>query len=131
MMIRWNPARARRATIAVAAALVPLAPRAAPAVEPFVLGQSLPVPGAMAQFSRQVIGGTQACVEHVNANGGIQGRPVRLVTLDDGGDPARHEANLRTLPQESRAIALLNCADDASCLRAAKVAARSRAGDPT
>ncbi|HEX3141561.1 MAG TPA: ABC transporter substrate-binding protein, partial [Rhizobacter sp.] len=105
-------------------AFVTLAPWAAWAATPsaIVIGQSLPISGPMTAFSRQVISGAQAYVGHINATGGIQGRPVQLVTLDDGGDPERHEANLRSLVRDSKAIAFLNCVGDASCLRAAKVA---------
>jgi len=105
-------------------AFVTLAPWAVWAAPPsaIVIGQSLPISGPMTFFSREVISGAQAYVGHINATGGIQGRPVQLITLDDGGDPARHEANLRSLARDSKAIAFLNCVGDASCLRAAKVA---------
>ena len=51
--------------------------------------------------------GAQIWAKGVNAKGGLNGHPVRMVVLDDGGDPARHRALLQQAIEQERAIAFL------------------------
>lgn len=88
--------------------------------EPIVIGQSLPLSGSGFAVANRVVAGAKASVERFNASGGLQGRPLELVTLDDGGDPGRHAANLRTLVRQHRAVAVLNCLGESACLAAAE-----------
>lgn len=90
--------------------------------EPIVIGQSLPLSGSGFAVANRVLSGARAAVERFNASGGLQGRPLELVTLDDGGDTTRHAANLRTLARQHRAVALLHCLGELACLAAAEVA---------
>lgn len=90
------------------------------APEPIVIGQSLPLTGASFPVANRVQAGARAHVEHVNAAGGIQGRLVELVTLDDGGDPKRLAANLRMLVRQRGAVAIVNCLGEQACLAAAE-----------
>jgi branched-chain amino acid transport system substrate-binding protein len=91
------------------------------AAEPIVIGQSLGLspPDRQAQ---EVQAGTAAFVEAVNARGGIGGRRLRVVTMDDGNVPERHQQNLRTLVKVEHAVAIVNCIGEAIC-RAAAVTA--------
>ena len=91
------------------------------APEPVVIGQSLPLTGADFPVANRVLAGARAQVERVNASGGILGRPLELVTLDDGGDPRRLAANLRTLVRQRGALAIVNCLGERACLEAAHV----------
>ena len=91
------------------------------AKEPVVIGQSLPLTGAGFPVANRVLVGARAQVERVNATGGIFGRPLELVTLDDGGDPKRLAANLRTLVRQHAAVVIANCLGENSCLEAAQV----------
>lgn len=64
---------------------------------PITLGETLPLSGPLAQ-----VGGFEElevtdAIEVMNANGGIAGHQIKLVTLDDKGDPATALANSRTL----------------------------------
>ncbi len=43
----------------------------------------------------------------VNANGGVQGRPVRVIQVDDGADPGKHAAAVRRLIVEERVVAFV------------------------
>lgn len=95
-----------------------IASHAAP--EPVVIGQSLPLTGAGFPVANRVLAGARAHVERVNAAGGILGRPVELVTMDDGGDPKRVAANLRTLVRQHRAALIVNCLGERACLEAAQ-----------
>jgi ABC-type branched-subunit amino acid transport system substrate-binding protein len=64
---------------------------------PITLGETLPLSGPLAQ-----VGGFEKlevtdAVAVMNANGGIAGHQINLVTLDDKGDPATALANSRQL----------------------------------
>lgn len=70
------------------------------------IGQVLPVSGPLAQTTRPLLEGQAACIEEVNAAGGIHGQRVELITLDDGFDPARTLAQTRVLLDEHHVSAL-------------------------
>jgi branched-chain amino acid transport system substrate-binding protein len=103
-------------TFALAAPAVPEAPP-----EPVVIGQSLPLSGSGFAVANRVLAGAKASVARFNASGGLQGRPLELVTLDDGGDPVRQATNLRMLARQHRAVAVLHCLGEIACLAAADV----------
>ena len=62
-----------------------------------VIGQSLPLGASDDGNARRIVEGTRALVEAVNAKGGVNGRPVQVVTLDNGNDPAHETRNVRQL----------------------------------
>ena len=43
----------------------------------------------------------------VNAHGGVQGRPVKIIQVDDAGDPGKHAAAVRKLIREDRVVAFI------------------------
>jgi branched-chain amino acid transport system substrate-binding protein len=43
----------------------------------------------------------------VNTHGGVQGRPVKVIQVDDGGDPGKHAAAVRKLIREDRVVAFV------------------------
>lgn len=90
------------------------------APDTLVVGQSLPLTGAGFPVANRVLAGARAHVERVNASGGIAGRRVELVTLDDGGDPRRVAANLRILVGQHKAVLIANCLGERACLEAAQ-----------
>ncbi|MGX7678462.1 ABC transporter substrate-binding protein [Jatrophihabitans sp. DSM 45814] len=45
---------------------------------------------------------------YVNANGGINGHPVKVITKDDAGDPAKSITAVKSLVTDDHIIALLN-----------------------
>lgn len=110
--------RARRWLLTAALAMGTAVAQAAP--DPIVIGQSLPLTGAGFPVANRVVAGAKAYVERVNASGGILGRPLELVTLDDGGDPRRHAANLAVLVRQHRAAVIVNCLGERACLSAAE-----------
>lgn len=107
------------------ACAVPVATAAEPGV--VVIGQSLNLGPAGDGSGRRVQAGAKAFIEAVNAQGGVRGAKLRLVTLNDDGLPERHAANLRQLLERDGALALLNCVGDASCSAAIPVATDSGA----
>ncbi|MES2053574.1 MAG: ABC transporter substrate-binding protein [Pseudomonadota bacterium] len=73
-----------------------------------VLGQSLGLTGPLAQLAPDIVNGANVYFDSVNAKGGIFGRRIRLVTLDDGYQPANTLKTARQLVEDDRVFALLN-----------------------
>ena len=98
----------RRACLAALASLAtPLLPSAAWAQRnELLIGQSAPLSGPMAPTMLGVLGGQQMAFDEANRRGGIGGRRVKLVILDDGFDPKRTLENARTLVEQQDVIAL-------------------------
>src|SRR5690349_10406065 len=91
------------------------APLAAASRETIVLGQTLAIGAGSDGSAERIIGGAKACIGAVNAQGGVNGRTIELVTVDGGRDPVTHAKNVRALVTEHGAVAVLNCAGDAVC----------------
>jgi branched-chain amino acid transport system substrate-binding protein len=49
----------------------------------------------------------RAWVADVNSRGGLGGHPVRVIMVDDGGDPARAQSAVRQMVEKDRVIAML------------------------
>ncbi|MCA0214904.1 MAG: ABC transporter substrate-binding protein [Proteobacteria bacterium] len=73
-----------------------------------VVGRTLPLSGAIAVYGKAKMEGADLAVRQANAAGGIAGRPLRVITLDDAYDPDRAIANTRELDQKHGAIAMIN-----------------------
>jgi len=69
-----------------------------------LLGQSVALTGAAAQLGIQMRNGIKAYLDEVNASGGINGRKLELITLDDGYEPARTVPNTKKLVDEVFAL---------------------------
>ena len=70
-----------------------------------LLGQTGVLSGPLAPGALALQGGARLAFEEANARGGVSGRKLRLVALDDGFDPARAQANFKALVQEHRVFA--------------------------
>ncbi|MDP3170284.1 MAG: ABC transporter substrate-binding protein, partial [Polaromonas sp.] len=62
-----------------------------------VLGQTLALTGPGSSLARFFHHGAKLYFDNVNAAGGINGRKIELVTLDDQGNPATTVANTKKL----------------------------------
>ncbi len=71
-----------------------------------VLGQSAPFSGPAAQLGVQMNRGARIAFDHVNAQGGVNGRRIELKALDDGYEPDRCKANTETLIGKDEVFAL-------------------------
>ncbi|MBW4048883.1 MAG: ABC transporter substrate-binding protein [Proteobacteria bacterium] len=60
-----------------------------------LIGQSAPFTGPAAQLGIRLRIGIEAYFKAVNAEGGIDGRQLKLLSLDDGYEPARAVANTK------------------------------------
>lgn len=70
------------------------------------LGTTLPITGPAALAGEGLVSGINIAIEEVNAAGGIDGRQVELVALDDSFDPPRLVANARRLIEEEQVYAM-------------------------
>ncbi|MEB3263223.1 MAG: ABC transporter substrate-binding protein [Synechococcus sp.] len=71
-----------------------------------VLGQSAPFSGPSGQLGREYRDGAWAWFAELNRRGGVHGRQLRLVSLDDRYEPALTLANTRQLIGPDRAFLL-------------------------
>jgi ABC-type branched-subunit amino acid transport system substrate-binding protein len=97
------------ATLLVCMSLVTTAFAAAPGVTDtqIVIGQSAPLTGPAAQLGIRLRMGIEAYFKQVNADGGVAGRTLKLVSLDDGYEPPRAVANTKTFIDGGDVFALL------------------------
>src|SRR6185503_13274877 len=72
-----------------------------------LLGQAAVFSGPAAQLGLQMRNGIKAYFDYVNANGGVNGRRLDLVTEDDRYEPAVAPAASRRLIEEHKVFALL------------------------
>lgn len=75
---------------------------------PISLGETLPLSGPYAQVGGFEKLGMQIDVQVLNEHGGIAGHQVKLITLDDKGDPATALANARQLTGTDHVAGILN-----------------------
>jgi len=72
-----------------------------------VLGESAALTGPAAELGKGVNRGAKAYFDWINQHGGVHGRKIRLVALDDGYEPERAEANTKKLIDSEHAFALV------------------------
>ena len=59
---------------------------ASQAQTPWIVGQSVPLTGSNAAFGTDIRDGALAYFKSVNAKGGVEGRLIELVSMDDKND---------------------------------------------
>ena len=98
----FNRRQFNRLTLASSAALIaaPFAQAALAQSGKIVLGQSCPLTGAAAQLGIQFNAGANVFFDLLNAKGGVAGRPIEIVALDDGYEPARCAENTAKLIEQ-------------------------------
>ena len=93
----------------LAAMLVAAAAQAqSPGVSPttVLIGQSAPLTGSNAELGNDIRNGLLAYFRKVNDAGGVHGRKLELVSLDDANQVPRAEANTKQLVEEKPVFAL-------------------------
>jgi branched-chain amino acid transport system substrate-binding protein len=75
-----------------------------------LIGQSTPLTGANAELGNDIRNGALAYFRKVNDAGGVHGRKIELVTLDDDNKVARAEENTKKLVEEQAVFALFGYA---------------------
>ncbi|WP_269533552.1 ABC transporter substrate-binding protein [Chitinimonas sp. BJYL2] len=72
-----------------------------------VIGQSAPLTGLAATYSRHLSNGAKAYFNWLNKQGGINGEQVKFVVYDDGNEFPRVLANTTKLINQDKAVALM------------------------
>lgn len=114
----------RSAVAALASLLVLNASGQAPK-DPIVIGQSVALTGPFADLGKEMKRGADALFESVNQGGGVNGRPISLVSLDDAGDAARAKANTQKLIGDG-ALALFGYTDTVTAQAAIPLLAEAK-----
>ena len=96
-----------RRSLVMAAVLSGVAVSSAWAAEPIVIGRSLALTGPLKPYGEAKRDGGDAYIEQVNKAGGIRGRPIKLVTLDDEYQADKIVVNLKKLATSEKPIAFL------------------------
>lgn len=87
-------------------ALLGLSSLTASAADDILIGQTADFSSVAAAQMRDFNAGALAYLERVNAAGGVHGRPVKLVSLDDAFSAEKAAANARTLIKDRKVVAL-------------------------
>lgn len=90
-----------------------------------MVGQSAPLSGANAEFGKDIRDGALAYFKQVNASGGVNGRQLRLVTMDDKNDAKLSGENAKKLINDG-AVALFGFASATLSLPAMPVVVEKR-----
>ncbi len=81
-----------------------------PVAEELRIGVLVPFTGALAPFGPDYYNAAQLAVKHINAAGGVLGRPVKLVRGDTGTNPEQGVAEARRMVDIERVQAIVGAA---------------------
>jgi branched-chain amino acid transport system substrate-binding protein len=118
-------ATARASLLAIVLAM-PFGTQAA--AQDFVLGLSGAITGPTASTYAPTAEAMRIYFDRVNRNGGINGRQVKLIVLDDQGEPSRGATNARRLVTQDKVNVLIGAGPSAT--NAPLIAESERAGVP-
>jgi branched-chain amino acid transport system substrate-binding protein len=96
--------------LALCAALATALPLATGAAEKIVIGQSAPLSGSNAEIGKDIRDGANAYFKKVNDAGGLFGRSIELVSIDDNNDRKTAGANAVKLVNDNQVVALFGFA---------------------
>ncbi len=71
-----------------------------------LIGQSAALSGPAEQLGNEMKAGAEAYFNMVNQSGGINGRKIKLISVDDGYEPDKAAANTKKLIEEEKVLAL-------------------------
>lgn len=94
--------------------------------EPWRIGQTAALTGPLAFPFVEMNKGIAAAFKEVNDRGGIDGRPVELASLDDGGAPEKAAENTLALLQKEQVFTMFACGGTTSVMGALKVLADAK-----
>ena len=98
--------RGRATALSICLTLGGSLPLSAQAQE-IVVGQTLSLTGPSASIAQDLLRGREACIEFINSQGGIRGRPLKLVTRDDRNDAVRAVQLARDLVEHDDVAVML------------------------
>lgn len=91
-----------------------------------LIGQTLTLQGGANDYGVAVIEGVQAALEQVNRSGGVAGRQIALVVLDDDNKAAQAEDNARRLITQEKVFILFGPIEGGPSSAVMKVAVDSK-----
>ena len=91
-----------------------------------LLGMSTALSGPLAKIGQEFRQGVLAGLERANRNGGIQGRSLRLIALDDGYEPMRAAPNVQRLINDFQVQALIGNVGTPTAIAAIPIAKEHR-----
>ena len=71
-----------------------------------LLGQTTALSGPLAELGQDNAAGSRAYFDYINAQGGVHGRKIRLISLDDGYNPEKAVANVKELIEKEQVLSL-------------------------
>lgn len=86
-----------------------------------LLGQSGILSGPLGTTINALLAGAKAAFDAANAGGGIAGRKVRLLSLDDELQPPKAVAHYKRLLEEDKVFAMFGCVGSGTTAAAAEV----------
>lgn len=86
------------------------------------LGHSGALSGPLSELNKEYLAGATLYFDQINARGGVHGRKVELITLDDAYDPDRTAENVRKLIEKDQVLALFGCFGTGPSLKAIPIA---------
>ncbi|MYA29900.1 MAG: ABC transporter substrate-binding protein [Gammaproteobacteria bacterium] len=98
---------------------------AEPGVDPerILFGQSAALTGPASGLGQAMRAGIEAAFHEANRNGGVHGRRLELISLDDGYEPEAAIENMRTLINERQVFALIGAVGTPTARSSVPVAA--------
>ncbi len=91
-----------------------------------VLGMSTALTGLTANTGLNARAGVRAAIEEINQAGGINGRMLHLISLDDGYEPQHTAPNMRRLIEEDRVLAIIGNVGTPTAVTAIPIASASK-----
>jgi len=91
----------------------------------YVLGMSTVLSGPAAHLGINMRNGVMAALKEINRQGGIQGRSLCLIALDDGYEPERTVDNMHRLIDQENVLAVIGNVGTPTAIAAVPIANRS------
>ena len=106
-MVMHRKLAAGAALAVLASAVMLTAPTAALAADVKV-GSTGPLSGSLSLLGQGVRDGIQVYFDHINEQGGVNGRKIDFISEDDGYEPMRAVASAKKLIEQDKVIALVS-----------------------
>jgi ABC-type branched-subunit amino acid transport system substrate-binding protein len=97
-------------TLRLGAALMLALPLSLQAADKILIGQSAPLSGSNAEIGKDIRDGALAYFKRVNESGGVNGRQVELISIDDKNDRKTAGQNAVQLVNDANVVALFGFA---------------------
>ena len=94
--------------------------------EPFYVAFAYPMTGDLAQYGKQAYDGVMIKLDEVNANGGVNGRPIVMDVFDDKGDAGEAVKLAQMISDNKKYIAVFGSYNSPCSLASAPIYAKNK-----